>query len=269
MIQNKKGAELERLVSAHRPHAGDDAWLSYYDAVASVLLKRPDRAVPLIQKAYLAAPDERLRGQFVTGFADAMREAGSALEAYRASPDRRAAFASLARHLANAKGEKQLRLLLAEHEKSHSTDPHYLYYTGEACLLEGDLAGAERHLRAARGVAGPTGEWMVRNALVRVLVKAGKAAEAYRELGQGERTFEELASRCVSEKNAGQLEALLSAHQKRGRKTRTCARGSWTSVGCAVITRGLCGGWTRAARACSARAFAGSLTRCECAAWSG
>jgi hypothetical protein len=199
-------------VSAHRRHAGDDPELLFHSARAKVLLRKPAEAASLLRKACRRQADERQRRWYVAQFARDMAAAGRALEGYRAAPDKPAAFEGLAQDLLSRKKEKELGALLSEHGKTHSKDPFYRFYCGEQALLRGDHAGAERHFRAALAKAAPQQQWMARNGLYRARVKAGKAAEAFKEAGP--EAFEALATVCLGEKNAGQLEALLAARRK-------------------------------------------------------
>src|SRR5207245_9508126 len=48
---------------------------------------------------------------------------------------------------------------------------------------------------------------------LRARIRAGKAAQTYKECGPGGVILRELAHRCVDEKNAAQLETLIAAHR--------------------------------------------------------
>src|SRR5207249_4407540 len=73
---------------------------------------------------------------------------------------------------------------------------------------------AEAHFAAAAAKGGSRDQWRYRPGLFRARVKAGKAADTYREFGPGARTFEELAALCLEEKDAKQLQALIDAHRQ-------------------------------------------------------
>jgi hypothetical protein len=144
LVADKIGAELEALVAEYRPHAGKDADLLYHQARAKVLLKQPEAAIPLLQKAYQQATQDYRRREYVTGFVLDMAEAGSGLEAYRAAPDQQAAFETLARNLVSKKEDQALAELLKEHGKSHVQDPWHAYFRGEMHLLRGEAEPAEQ-----------------------------------------------------------------------------------------------------------------------------
>jgi tetratricopeptide (TPR) repeat protein len=214
LANDKKGKELEALVAAHRPHAGDDPDLLFHAARAKVLLRQPAEAAALLRQAHKKQSQDYQRRWYVTQLAQDMAEAGRPLEAYSSSPDRPAAFEALARALLTGKKAKELESLLKLHGKRHSGDTLYLFYSGELALLRNDLPAADRHFRAALAKAGPPQQWMARNGLYRARVRAGKVVETYTEVGPGPETFEALASVCLAEKNADQLGALLAAHTK-------------------------------------------------------
>jgi len=143
-----------------------------------------------------------------------MLNLGRGLDGYRAAPDKKAAFETLARQLVQQKKDKDLAELLAEHAKAHADDPWRLYFQGELHLLRGEGPQAEAAFAAALAKAGRANEWSFRNGLWRARIQAGKIVATFQELGAGKRPFEDLASVCLQTRNGGALEALVSAYRQ-------------------------------------------------------
>jgi predicted Zn-dependent protease len=213
---DKLGADLERLVEAHRPHAArSDPGPYLYDSRAKIFLKQPTEATAYFRKACDLQPNEALRAGYVTQFLLDMTEAGYIEAAYQAMPaDKAGAFQTLAARLVFRKKDKDLATLLNLHRKGHDKDPWYQFYTGELHLLRGEAQQAEQHFAAALANSPRDENWSLRNGLFRARVKGGKAVTTYREYKPGVRTFEDLAGLCVHGKDAKQLQALIDAHRK-------------------------------------------------------
>jgi hypothetical protein len=213
-LTDRKGTDLEQLIAAHRARAGASPSVDYYAARAKLLLKQPDRAVPLLRQAYAKEKEAHQRNGYVIQFVQAMHELGRGLEGYRAAPDKALAFEDLARTLTYQKKADELKRLLAEHGKRDANSAPYRFYCGELALLAGNVAEADGHFTAALGKAPRQADWRYRQGLVRARVKAGKTARTYQEAGAVRFTFEELAQACVADRNARELESLLTAHRR-------------------------------------------------------
>jgi predicted Zn-dependent protease len=223
LAADKKGADLEALIRAHRPHAGDED-MDYYEARARALRKQPAEAAALFQKAYgKLGEDDGRRWQYRSGFLQDMEGVGLMLEGYRAVPDKAHAFSILAGRLLSQKKDKDLAALLEEHGKAHAADVDYQCYAGELRLLRGDPAGAAEAFAAALAKSTPANDWRARYGLARARVKAGKAVETYREMAARPGTFEQLANLCVQEKDAKQLQGLIDARRQAGPEDATLA----------------------------------------------
>jgi tetratricopeptide (TPR) repeat protein len=212
--QDKKAVELETLIDAHKANAADDPDVSFYKALALILKKQPAMATHSFQQAYSQQKEQAQRGLYVRRFVLAMEDCGQGIEAYRAVPDKSSAFVVLAPQLVSKKKEKVLAALLEEHRKGDFEHTWYEFYLGELHLLCGEAAKAEPHFVAALAKSSPQDQWRLRDGLLRARIKAGKAAIAYQEAGLESAMFEDLASRCVQEKDAQQLQALIDAHRK-------------------------------------------------------
>jgi tetratricopeptide (TPR) repeat protein len=215
MANDKKGAELQALVEAHRPQAKDDPELFYQEARAKVFLNQPQEAIALFKHARGKQPTETQRNQCEYGFFWVMADAGHAMTAYQAAPDKVHAFDVLAsRLLALAKErEKELVALLQEHRQNHGKDSLTRYFEGELDLVRRNYDRASQCLKAALADCLPKDQWRIRQAFFRARVKAGQAVAAYRENVPGT-TFASLASLCVQEKDGRQLQALLDVHRQ-------------------------------------------------------
>jgi predicted Zn-dependent protease len=214
MANDKKGKDLEALVAAHRPHAGEDAELLFAEARAKVLQGRIAEAGPLLQAACQKQPLEAQRRYYVTQVVAEAEAAGRGLEAYRAAPDKVAAFQTLARTLADRKQADRLDELLKEHGKTQAADPWVSQYAGELLLLRGQAKEAAKHYTAALAKGSSPDQWALRQGLTRARVLAGEAVKLYQECGTGAQAFTDLAFQCQANKDAGQLEVLLAAHRK-------------------------------------------------------
>lgn len=211
---DRKGAELESLVAAHRPHAGDDPLPLFHAARAKVFLKQPAEAVALFQRALKKQPQGGQRQSYLTTFLRDMEAIGRGLDAYRAAPDKALAFQILAGDQVTRKNADELAKLLDEHARTHADAPLLSFYTGELHLLRGNVAQAEPAFRAALKRATAQDRWMFRNGMFRARIRAGQAVAAYEEFGRDAPTFESLANLCVTAKDAGQLAGLVAAHRK-------------------------------------------------------
>jgi hypothetical protein len=214
LIGDEKWQELEDLIKVRFLHAAEDPDLLFHKARARVGLKRPAEAIPLLLEAYQQQTAEPQKSSYVATFVLDMERHSQGLEGYRAVPDKRSAFRSLANKLLADKKEKELDKLLQEHGGKHADDLWYSYYLGELLLLRREPRKAEQQFAAALAKAGPQEVWMVRSALSRARVKAGHAVEAYLEARPETRPFDELAGLCLVQQDVGQLEALLKAHRR-------------------------------------------------------
>lgn len=214
MANDKKGAELEALIRVHKPNAGDDPDLPYYEARAKVLRKKCNEAVPLFRQAYQKQKGESVRASYQFSFLLDLAAEGQWLEGYRAAVDKGAALNTLGGRLVSQKKDKELAELLEAHRKGGGSEPWYSFYLGELHLLRGDARQAARHFAAALAKGKPDEQWRLRNGLFRARVRAGEATIAYNEDKSNEGTFESLAQLCSQNKDTKQLQALLDVYRK-------------------------------------------------------
>jgi hypothetical protein len=211
-VQDKKGAELLTLVQQHRPHAGNDPGLFFYEARAHFLLfMQPDLALESLEKAYRSQANWPARRQYVEALILDMHAAGQGRIGYRRVPDPVVAFETLARQLVLDKNLAELDQLLAEHSQLHGNDPALAFFRGERALLAGDPLQAAQAFATAVSGGRAAQYWIFRNGLHRAHLRARTVAKAY-QAANG--TFPELARLCQQEKDADQLTALIAAHRE-------------------------------------------------------
>ena len=214
MRNDKKGAELAALVQVHRPHTADEAELLFHEARSRLFLNKPAEAAALLRQACeKQTHPEQQRWQINQVLWD-MAAAGHGLQGYRAVPDKRAAFETLANWLINQKKDKELALLIEEHGKRYAQDAHVLYCTGELQLLRGDARLASGSFAAALAKSPAQEKWRYRQGLFRARVRAGQAAATYQEFEPGTATFNSLAALCQREKDVKQLQSLIEVYRQ-------------------------------------------------------
>jgi uncharacterized protein HemY len=209
LADEKKGADLDALIAAYRPQAGG-VELLFFEARARLLAGKPAEAIRLFQEAYAKQTVPHQRTPYLHALVIDLAAAGHGLEGYRAAPDRPAAFRILAGWLLEQKKPAELEKLLDEDGARQAGKALHPYYTGQLQLQNGKLDQAARSFASGLAEAAPADRWMLRRALIQARVRAGKATTAYRELGQDQRAFEEVAHLCLAEKNADQLADLVA-----------------------------------------------------------
>jgi predicted Zn-dependent protease len=214
MSADRKGADLEALIAAHRRQADGDPILDFYQARARIYQNRPGEAAAFLRAAWQKQPVEGQRKGYLYQLLNDSRDWGSGLAAYRAVPDQVQAFAVLASRLVGQKKEKELAALVEEHGKGHAGDSQYQFYAGELALLRGQAEKADQHFTQALAKSSPQERQQFRHGWLRARVKGGQAARTYQEGEPGTRPFEELAYLCLAAKDGQQLAALLAAHRR-------------------------------------------------------
>jgi tetratricopeptide (TPR) repeat protein len=214
LANDRKGSELEALVRLHRPNAGDNLDLTFYEMRAKALTKKWAEAASLLRQASQNQTKEFERANSQTYFLLDLAAEERWLEGYRAAVDKTAAFDTLAAQLLTQKKDKDLAALLEEHHKNGAGEPWYSFYQGELFLLRGDAQQAASRFATALSKAKSQDEWRLRNGLFRAQVQAGRAALAYTEHKADEATFASLAQLCMQNKDAKQLQGVIDAYRK-------------------------------------------------------
>lgn len=206
LTEAKQVKELRALLEARRAQGQDSANVLLADAFVRLFDNQPADAGPLFEQAYQLAPSNQQRG-FLNRFVILAEKLGHGLPAYDACPDRMAAFTMLADRFVLQKQDKELEALLQRHRST--ADGALRNYEAELHMLRGEYPHAEQ-LFAADCAMNPS-NWRPRSGLFRARLKLGKVADTYREFPEA---FESLLFQCVSEKNAAQLDALLTLHRE-------------------------------------------------------
>jgi predicted Zn-dependent protease len=220
LLHDKKAPELLALIEAHWPLVGNDPELYFIDARAKVLAKRQFEAMASWQRACKLQSNADQRRYYIVYVVREMHAAGDGMAAYRGAPDRAVAFEALARQFVIEKKAAALELLLQEHTKTlkpnaNEDSPAWvLHYQGELALLSNRVDNAEQYFRRALARAKGAERHQIRQSHHRAQVRRGNVVNAYEEAGESTRNFEDLAKLCVTEKNAGQLAALIAARRK-------------------------------------------------------
>jgi predicted Zn-dependent protease len=214
LLADRKAAELQALIDAHRPHAGDDADYVHREAQAKLLAGKTEEGIALLQQAYRKQTVQEVREEYVWTLIDELARQGKGLEGYRASPDRRLGFRTLANAFLGGKKPAELEKLLEEHRKADPGDVQIGLYTGELHLLRDEIDKAEGSFAEALRKVPAEQQAHVRFLLFRVRVKAGKAVATWREFRDDPMALEVLLSVCILEKQTDQLTEVIAARRQ-------------------------------------------------------
>jgi tetratricopeptide (TPR) repeat protein len=182
---------------------------------------RAEEAARLYKEALGRAGVEQQEGLTSRFLLEAAR-AGKALEGYRAVPDARKAFRTLAGELLRLHRLDELRHLVEVHRDREPEDPWRHFCEGELLLEKGRPDQAEKEFAAAgKGPLDQPAQDQVRGRRLFARVRASQAVAAYAEVGPGSLPFTQLAWDCDSAKDGKQLEALVAAHRRHDPDDRT------------------------------------------------
>jgi tetratricopeptide (TPR) repeat protein len=211
-VEDHNDAQLQALLDAYAKNDPESLALLSYRLRLKMRQDRMPEAIALF-KAALAKPlPEDKRDSVVADFLAAAAETDQAVEGYRAAPDAKAAFQTLAGELMEEEKFEELRRLMDVHRATHPADPWLAYYQGElhiqdeawdkaADVLRDGLKGAPNDVRDA-----------IHERLVLALYRAGRWQQAYETVLPCARTFTVLADLLVADKKGTQLQALVQAH---------------------------------------------------------
>jgi hypothetical protein len=118
--------------------------------------------------------------------------------------------------VAQAGSLAKLRALIDAHREKCPNDPWLWLYSGELKTKSRDYDGADKDFVA--GMKMPVEDEVLRNRFrssrVFARFKAGKALEAYEQIGPRKQTFDQLTELLADENDAACLQELVSAHRK-------------------------------------------------------
>ena len=134
------------------------------------------------------------------------------MEGYRAVPDAKTAFSTLADDLLEEDRLDELRRLIEVHRQNHADDPLLALYQGDIDLADKawDKAadGLLKGLKAAPKATKERFRWKA----VLACYRAGRWKEAYEKVLPREETFAQLANLLEQDKKVDDLEQLCQAH---------------------------------------------------------
>jgi hypothetical protein len=214
LADEKKGADLEALIAVYRPQAGGDVELLFFDGKARLLAGKTTEGIRLLQEAYSKQTVPHRRTTYLRALVVDPAAAGGGFKGYEAAPDKPAAFRMLADWLLGQKKLAELEKLLDEDGGAQAGKALHRWYTGQLQMQRGKLEQAAQSFAAGLASAAPTERSRFQSALTQARVRDGKATAAYRELGQDQRAFDEVARVCLTEKNADQLAALIALNRQ-------------------------------------------------------
>jgi predicted Zn-dependent protease len=135
------------------------------------------------------------------------------VEGYRAAPDAKVAFQTLAGSLTEDERYEELRAVLEAHRERHADDPWLAYYRGQIHVHDKAWDKAVAAFGEAMNLAPKelrgTFSWQYNFAMY----KAGRANRAYMESETRDRTFTQLADLFAEDKKGVELEALIETHR--------------------------------------------------------
>lgn len=209
--------EFARILAAHHKQHPGAPWLAYYEAGMLIDEEKLDEAIRVVKEALKTAEDEFEQELLRERLADAMTEAGNALEAYGAIEPRDEAFRQIAQNLQTQQDAEMLRKLAALRRKDAPQDPWLGFYLGVASRIDEDYAEAERLLAIAAEQAGEEETLVYRctSERIDIAMAQGGVVELYERLSDPESQFEAVARRLLSDDRLDELSKLLDSQRRR------------------------------------------------------
>lgn len=197
-----------------------------------------DEAAGFFKLAFESATDDQTRKTYVMRFLDAMSAAEKAVEGYEQAPDRDAAFEYLLMGVEEDESSlsRAERKALIEAHRRHDPESAVLHYQMGLLLgEEDDFDGARRELAAALEKSGDDDESLeYRRALVELLHRQGRDAEAYQSIPPAVDTFQQLVMSYRWGEGTDGIENLKEIHRLHQAANPT---DSWLDLCAAVIEK--------------------------------
>jgi hypothetical protein len=205
---------LAALIAAHEKDAPADPELPWYRCRLAARQGRIGEAAALLAAVRAAAKEGGDDGR-ATAFLRDAQKGGKIAEAYRALPDGKAVFESVAEDLLDDGETEALGELAEAHRAAHPDDAAGAYYAGQ--LLADDEEWDEAAAVMEKGWRRADDEWKerLRAALVRALYKAGRTAHAYDAVGPRAETFNQLVMLLRLDRDGAGLQRLVDAERHR------------------------------------------------------
>ena len=132
---------------------------------------------------------------------------------YRAAPDARQVFPSLAGELMTQNRWEDLRRLVDAHRAAHAGDIWSCYYQGQLFIRDQAWGQAAQVLREGWQKAPAEQRNTFRWPLVYALYKAGQTLKAYREVEPRRETFQQLIGLLAGDKKGAEMDGLIAAYR--------------------------------------------------------
>ncbi|MGE3806309.1 MAG: hypothetical protein AB7K24_16695 [Gemmataceae bacterium] len=183
----------------------------YYLALARLARHEHGPAVDLFKAALADEADADRRQELAAEFLPMLAREQDVVEAYRAAPDRRAAFAILAEHFQY--DDDSLEQLSTEHLRQHPDDPLLCFVRAEILVNRAEFTQADALFQ--EGMKQPPDEEVLeRYRYSRIVARyhSGHHREAYEQIGPREETLEQLTELLFEAGRFDELAALLDVH---------------------------------------------------------
>jgi len=206
---------LTALVSAARIVIPKDRNLDFFDVQVLSLTGRHAEAAAKLRPLLTEIEDEESRDPWRRFYLDEMIDAGRPLTGAAALMDWPGTLRHVGVEFVKAKDSARLMALVLLHAERNPLDPWLDYFEGEARMLEGDHAEAEKDYAA--GAARVTDEKEreeFRTARVYNLFRAGRAIDALAQIGPRGRTLKQLVWLLSDGGDREGLTALLATQEK-------------------------------------------------------
>ncbi len=214
-LDAKQGDQLRALVAAHRKNVPDAPELDLWEAEAGVLKKDYPAAAKLFKAAADRSKDEDEKLVLSDRVLECWALAGNPVEGYRQSANADHAFGFLGDKLLEKKDGKSLAQLVEARRLKDPNDVRLFYYGGQAMLLEGKPADAEKlFIDGSKKADSEQASELFRQARIQALYKMGQGLKAYKEIIPPRQTFDILAHLYTDDKDADGLQNLTAAHFK-------------------------------------------------------
>jgi hypothetical protein len=213
LLEDKKFALLQKLIDLHGKTAPADDKLARLRIRLKIKQGLTADGVALFKTALAKQKQEAQRLALVNEFLLAMNDAGKNLEAYRAAPDPKQAFAYLVQFLTEEEDRPKLRKLLDAHRALHPKDHWLIFQTALLHQREGNLEKAAEEFVQWWQNAPEDKRKEQRYRCVLGLYKAGKIIKAYQEFAPRQDTFVQLAGLLIADKKSKELGELIASHR--------------------------------------------------------
>ncbi len=212
-FNDRHDEQLQALLDAHARNEPDSFDLLRFRMRLKIQQNKVDEAIAWFKSGLAKWPPDNQRPTLVDDFLIGLAGVGKPVEGYRAAPDAKVAFETLAEYLLGDAKYDDLQRLLDVHRAGHADDPMLAYYQGEIHIQNKAWDQAAQVLAEGRKKAPNDLHDMFHWPLVYARYKAGRGLQAYAEIEPRAQTFTILANQLLADKDAAGLEKLIAAHR--------------------------------------------------------